>query len=65
LQRLAETRGTSVNTAILQLLQQAVGLDESARRRRLARYTTWSEGDLRQFQGALSAQRKVDPKLWG
>ena len=64
LQRLAEAKGTSVNTAILQLLQQAVGLDESARRQRLLRYTTWSEDELREFQEALSAQRKVDPKLW-
>ena len=38
--------------------------DETARRARLERYTTWSEDDLREFQTGLAAQRVVDPKLW-
>lgn len=62
--RLAEARRTSVNAAILQVLEEAVGLDEGTRRTRLSRYTTWSEDDLQEFLGALAAQREVDPKIW-
>lgn len=37
--------------------------DETARRARLQRYTTWTEDDLREFQAGLAAQRVIDPKL--
>jgi hypothetical protein len=38
--------------------------DPSARRSRLARYSTWTEEDMREFEAALTAQRVVDAKLW-
>lgn len=62
--RMAQVRRTSVNAAILQVLEEAVGLDEGARRARLSRYTTWDESELREFLGNLAAQREVDPGLW-
>lgn len=65
LERMAKARGTSVNAAILRVLEDAVGLDVAARRARLSRYTTWSDEDLRDFANALAAQRVVDAKLWG
>jgi hypothetical protein len=64
IERLAQERGQSVNATVLDILKAAVGLDQSARRTRLRRYTTWTEDDLREFQAALTAQRVVDAKLW-
>lgn len=39
------------------LLGSAVGVEE--RRRRLARYSTWTQEDLEEFNEALSAQRNL------
>jgi hypothetical protein len=64
IEKLAEQSGTSVNAKVIQLLEQAVGLDASARRERLSRYTTWTSDDLREFEENLAAQRVVDAKLW-
>jgi len=64
LERMADAWGTSVNGAILRVLEDAVGLDAAARKARLSRYTTWSDEDLRDFARALEAQRVVDSKLW-
>ncbi len=62
--RVAQDAGTSVNTAVLRILERAVGLDESERRLRLARYTTATASDLRELEEAIAAQRDIDPKLW-
>jgi hypothetical protein len=64
IERLARDSGTSVNAKVLEILEQAVGIDAHARRARLARYTTWTADDLREFEDSLAAQRVVDPKLW-
>lgn len=42
--------------------EAAVGVDE--RRRRLARYATWTQEDLEEFNEALVAQRSIDDPLW-
>jgi hypothetical protein len=44
--------------------QTGTAFDPDARRGRLARYSTWTEADVREFETALTAQRVVDPKLW-
>lgn len=63
LKALAQTAGTSVNSAVLRLLEDALGVDQ--RRRRIEeRYGTWTEQDFREFDEALRAQRKIDDKLW-
>ena len=62
LRGLARERGESVNSTVLALLEDALGLD--ARRERLARYATWTRDDLGEFERALSEQRQVDPDLW-
>lgn len=62
LRALADSRGESVNTTIIRLLQDALGIDE--RRERLARYASWSEADAREFDDALALQRTVDEELW-
>lgn len=62
LEALSRERGTSVNATVLEVLNQAVGVDE--RRRRLERYVTWSEAEAQQFDAALSEQRAIDEDLW-
>lgn len=63
LKRMALSRGESVNTTVVRLLEAALGVD--ARRARLERYATWSDADAAEFDEALRAQRTVDAKLWG
>lgn len=63
LRRLSRERGSSVNSTVLEILQQAVGTD--ARRERLARYATWTSEDLEQVEDAVAAQRLIDVSLWG
>jgi plasmid stability protein len=60
--RLSRERGRSVNTTVLEILSQAVGVD--ARRERLARYATWTADDLAEVQDAVAAQRVIDDSLW-
>jgi hypothetical protein len=62
LTRLGKTRGQSVNSIALRILEDAVGID--ARRQRLGRYMTWSPADLTEFDAALKAQRVIDDDLW-
>jgi plasmid stability protein len=62
LEGLSRARGQSVNTTVLEILGAAVGVDE--RRRRLARYATWTPEELTEFNEALAAQRTIDDPLW-
>jgi hypothetical protein len=62
LEGLSRARGQSVNTVVLEILEGAVGVNE--RRKRLARYATWTPDDLAEFNEALAAQRTVDDPLW-
>ncbi len=62
LRAISEERGESLNRTVLQLLRDAVGLNE--RRERLRRYATWNDEDLREFTTALGAQRVVDGRYW-
>jgi plasmid stability protein len=62
LESLSRARGQSVNAVVLEILSAAVGVDE--RRRRLARYATWTPEDLAEFNEALAAQRMIDDPLW-
>ena len=63
LKELAKTRGESVNATALRILEGAAGIDE--RRRRLARYATWTKADLKEFEAGLASQRVTDKELWG
>jgi plasmid stability protein len=58
LENLSRARGQSVNAIVLEILGAAVGLDD--RRRRLARYATWSPEDLAEFNETLAIQRTID-----
>lgn len=60
LRAISTERGESLNSTVLCLLKDAVGLD--ARRDRLRRYITWTTDDLAEFTDALRAQRIVDER---
>jgi hypothetical protein len=62
LKTLSKARKESLNTTILRLLEDAVGIQE--RRERLRRFATWSEDDQKEFDEALEAQRTIDEALW-
>ena len=47
---------------MLSIIEAAVGVDE--RRRRLERYTTWTQEDQDEFNEALAPQRTIDDALW-
>ena len=58
LESLSRARGQSLNRTVLSILESAVGVEE--RRRRLERYTTWTQEDLEEFNEALTPQRTID-----
>jgi hypothetical protein len=62
LKALAEARGESLNSTVLRLLEEVLGVEE--RRERLLRWATWTEEDASEFDEALRAQRVVDADLW-
>jgi plasmid stability protein len=62
LAKLGKSKGQSVNTTALQILEQAVGME--GRRARLARYQTWSPADAAEFDAALKSQRVIDDDQW-
>ncbi|HUP25203.1 MAG TPA: hypothetical protein VNB06_19980 [Thermoanaerobaculia bacterium] len=63
LESLGRARGQSLNATLLEILDRAFDVDE--RRRRLARYATWTADDLQEFEKTLAAQRVIDVELWG
>jgi len=51
-----------VNATVLQILEDAVGVQQ--RKLRLEKYATWTNEDLAEFQEILSDQRRIDDELW-
>lgn len=67
LEREKRRRGVSLNQVVLDLLAQALGVEQrQAQRsnglRRLA--GTWSEKEFEQFENALSSAEQIDEELW-
>lgn len=62
LRAISAERGESLNSTVLRLLRDAIGLD--ARRERLRRYVGWTSDELEEFSAALRAQRVVDEQYW-
>lgn len=62
LDRLSRERGESLNTVVVHILTESVGID--ARRARLERYVTWTDEDAAVFDADLAAQRIIDDRLW-
>ncbi len=59
---LSRDRGKSLNSVVVDILTESVGID--ARRARLERYTTWTEQEALAFSGVVASQRVVDADLW-
>ncbi len=62
LDRLSRERGQSLNSVVVGILTEVVGVD--ARRARLDRYATWTDEDGAAFDEALASQRVIDDGLW-
>lgn len=62
LRAVSAERGESLNSTVLALLRDAVGMD--TRRERLHRYATWTQEDLDEFSAALRSQREVNEGDW-
>lgn len=60
LRAVSAERGESLNSTVLALLRDAVGMD--TRRERLHRYATWTQEDLDKFGTALRLQRVVNER---
>lgn len=62
LRAVSDAAGESLNSTVLRLLRDAVGVD--ARRERLRRYVTWTAEDAEEFDAALRAQRVINEEEW-
>lgn len=62
LDRLSDERGESLNTLVVAILTDSVGVD--ARRARLERYATWTDAEAAAFDELLVSQRVIDDELW-
>ena len=62
LRAVGDAAGESLNSTVLRLLRDAVGID--ARRERFRRYVTWTDEDAVAFDAALRAQRIVARREW-
>ncbi len=59
---LGREKGKSINAVVIEILEAALGVDE--RRRRLDRYATWTQEDLKEFEKHLEQQRVIDEEIW-
>ncbi|MDP2054422.1 MAG: hypothetical protein Q8L75_12355 [Acidobacteriota bacterium] len=62
LERMSRERDESLNSTVVHILTETVGID--ARRARLERYATWTAEDVASFSDALGSQRVIDADLW-
>lgn len=62
LRAVSDAAGESLNSTVLRLLRDAVGVN--ARRERFRRYVTWTDEDAEEFDAALRAQRVIDEEQW-
>jgi plasmid stability protein len=62
LDRLASERGASLNTVVVEILKEAVGME--GRRARLERFATWTDEDAASFEAAIASHRVIDDEIW-
>lgn len=62
LDRLSDERGESLNTVVVGILADSVGVE--ARRARLERYATWTDAEATAFDELLVSQQVIDDELW-
>jgi hypothetical protein len=66
LERETKRRGASLNQTVLDVLRQALGVDDtSTRSNGLSQLAgTWSDEELEQFEAATSVFEAIDDELW-
>ena len=62
LDELSRRTGKSINTLVLEVLSEALGV--KGRSARLKKYISWTADDVREFETVLKAQRQVDEAQW-
>ncbi len=66
----AKRKGTSINKAVISLLQRKAAAEEKAKHRRAVYHDldalagSWSKKEGASFDKALAAQRRIDLDLW-
>ncbi len=68
-QRRARERGTSINKAVISLLEEAAGIRRKGQGPALyhdldALAGSWTKEEAATFEEVLREQRRVDPELW-
>jgi len=68
IRRRAEKTGTSLARAVIQLLEERLGLSRATGRETYHDLDelagSWTEADARAFEDALAEQRRIDARLW-
>ncbi len=68
IRRKAAAEGISLNRAIIQVLEERLGVSRSRPEPRHQDLDdlagAWSDAEAREFDRALAAQRAIDPDLW-
>ena len=62
LEAMGREKGRSVNSIVVGILEDAVGIDQ--RRERLVRYVTWTAEDQIEFETALDDKREIENEVW-
>ena len=68
--REAQRKGTSVNKAVISLLESKADLHKKRKARKTrhqeldALAGSWTKKEAAEFDKALAAQRSIDPELW-
>ena len=69
IERRAKERGTSINKAVIGLLEEAAGISRKGRGSTFyhdldALAGSWTKEEAAMFEEVLRKQRRVDPELW-
>ncbi len=70
IRREAKRKGTSINKAVISLLQRKAAAEEKSKQRRTVYHDldalagAWSKKEGAAFDKALASQRLIDPDLW-
>lgn len=66
----AEEKGTSINKAVISLLEERAGLRDGKKREKHLYHDleglagSWTKEEALEFEKGLAAQRTIDPDLW-
>lgn len=68
-ERLARSKGVSLNKAVLSILQQGAGIDEPSGAKRIGKAVdrfvgSWTKAEARQFSKSIKSLEQVDEELW-